>query len=220
MIVARSPARVAGMTPREARGHRVFAAFYDRLAAAMERTVLGPIRSELVGPLTGTVLDVGAGTGANLRHFRAATRVVAAEPDPAMRRRLTGRLGEARVPVEVSDAGAEALPFPDASFDAAVFTLVLCTIPDPDRALAEARRVLRPGGALVAIEHVRGHGRHARWQSRLDPVWTTLMAGCHLDRDTASSIRSAGFEPDHEERFTVPPSWNPASSLLRLTATR
>jgi ubiquinone/menaquinone biosynthesis C-methylase UbiE len=208
------------MTPREARGHRVFAAFYDRLVAATERTVLGPIRSELVGPLTGAVLDVGAGTGANLRHFRAAARVVAAEPDPAMRRRLTGRLGEATVPVEVSDAGAEALPFPDASFDAVVFTLVLCTVGDPDRALAEARRVLRPGGTLVALEHVRGHGAHARWQSRLDPMWTRVMAGCHLDRDTASAVRSAGFDPGHEERFTVPPSWNPTSSLLRLTATR
>ncbi|MDQ4116925.1 MAG: class I SAM-dependent methyltransferase [Actinomycetota bacterium] len=208
------------MTSRDARGHRVFAAFYDRLVAPLERTVIGPIRTELIGPLTGAVLDVGAGTGADLRHFRAAARVVAAEPDPAMRRRLTARLDEARVPVEVSDAGAEALPFPDAAFDAVVFTLVLCTIPHPDRALAEARRVLRPGGRLVVLEHVRGHGRHARWQSRLDPVWTRVMAGCHLDRDTATTVRSAGFEPDHEQRFTVPPSWGPTSSLLRLTAVR
>lgn len=208
------------MTSRDARGHRVFAAFYDRLAASMERTVLGPVRTEMAGPLTGAVLDVGAGTGANLRHYRDAASVVAAEPDPAMRRRLTARLGEARVPVEVSDAGAEALPFPDASFDAVVFTLVLCTIPGPDRALAEARRVLRPGGALVVLEHVRGHGRHARWQSRIDPVWTRVMAGCHLDRDTAATVRSVGFVPDHEERFTIPPSWNPTSQLLRLTATR
>lgn len=208
------------MSSRDARGHRVFAAFYDRLVAPMERTVLGPIRSELVGGLTGSVLDVGAGTGANLPHFRDATAVVAAEPDPAMRRRLTARLGEAAVPVEVSDAGAQALPFPDASFDAVVFTLVLCTVPDPGAALAQARRVLRPGGTLVALEHVRGHGGHARWQSRLDPVWTRVMAGCHLDRDTAATIRSAGFEPDHEERFSVPPSWGPTSALLRLTATR
>ncbi|TCK21005.1 class I SAM-dependent methyltransferase [Pseudonocardia endophytica] len=208
------------MATREVRGHRVFAAVYDRMVGPMERTVIGPIRSELVGGLTGSVLDVGAGTGANLTHFRAASRVVAAEPDPAMRRRLTDRLDGARVPVEVSDAGAEALPFPDASFDAVVFTLVLCTIPDPGRALAEARRVLRPGGRLVALEHVRGHGGHARWQARLDPVWTRVMAGCHLDRDTAAEIRSAGFDPDHEERFSVPPSWGPTSSLLRLTATR
>ena len=101
-----------------------------------------------------------------------------------------------------------------------VFTLVLCTIPAPDRALAEARRVLRPGGALVVLEHVRGDGRHARRQSRIDPVWTKVMAGCHLDRDTGAAVRSAGFEPDHEQRFTVPPSWNPTSTLLRLTATR
>ena len=208
------------MTTRSDRGHRVFATLYDRLGAPVERTVLGPIRSELVGPLTGAVLDVGAGTGANLRHFRHATRVVAAEPDPAMRRKLTGCLDEAGVPVEVSDAGAEALPFPDAAFDAVVFTLVLCTVGDPDGALAEARRVLRPGGALVVLEHVRGHGRHARWQERVAPVWKRVMAGCHLDRDTAAAVRSAGFAPDHEERFTIPPSWNPPSPMLRLTATR
>lgn len=208
------------MTSREARGHRVFAAFYDRLVAPMERTVLGPIRSDLVGHLTGTVLDVGAGTGANLRHFRDASTVVAAEPDPAMRRRLTARLHEATVPVELSDAGAEALPFQDASFDAVVFTLVLCTVGDPGRAIAEARRVLRPGGTLVALEHVRGHGRHARRQQRLDPLWTRVMAGCHLDRDTGAAIRSAGFDHGHEERFTVPPSWSPTSSLLRMTVTR
>lgn len=208
------------MTSREARGHRVFAAFYDRLVAPMERTVLGPIRSDLVAHLTGTVLDVGAGTGANLRYFRDAATVVAAEPDPAMRRRLTARLHEATVPVELSDAGAEDLPFPDASFDAVVFTLVLCTVGDPGRAIAEARRVLRPGGTLVALEHVRGHGRHARRQERLDPLWTRVMAGCHLDRDTGAAIRSAGFDQGHEERFTVPPSWSPTSSLLRMTVTR
>ncbi len=209
-----------GMASRDARGHRVFAAVYDRMAAPMERAVIGPIRTELVASLTGRVLDVGAGTGANLRHFRGADAVVAAEPDPAMRRRLTARLGEARVPVEIADAGAEELPFPDASFDAVVFTLVLCSVADPGRALAEARRVLRPDGRFVALEHVRGAGRHARWQERIDPVWTRLMAGCHVDRDTGAAIRSAGFQPDHEERFTVPPSWNPTSVLLRLTAGR
>lgn len=202
------------------RGHRVFATFYDRMIGPAERAVIGPIRSELVGPLTGSVLDVGAGTGANLAHFRAADRVVSAEPDPAMRRRLVARLPEASVPVEVSDAGAEDLPFPDGSFDAVVFTLVLCTIGDPGRALAEARRMLRPGGRLVALEHVRGHGRQARWQSRIDPVWTRVMAGCHLDRDTAATIRAAGFVPDAEETITIPPAWGPTSVLLKVTAAR
>jgi ubiquinone/menaquinone biosynthesis C-methylase UbiE len=150
--------------PRE---HQVFAVLYDRMTAPLEQGVLAERRAGLLADLTGTVLDVGAGTGANLPHLRSASRVVAAEPDPAMRRRMAAKLAGAPVPAEITSDVAEALQQPDASFDAVVFTQVLCTVTDPDRALAEARRVLRPGGRLIVLEHVRGSGSLASWQDHL-----------------------------------------------------
>jgi SAM-dependent methyltransferase len=145
--------------------------------------------------------------------------VVAAEPDPAMRRRLTARLATARVPAEVTGDAAGSLRHPDASFDAVVFTLVLCSVASPDRALAEARRVLRPSGLLIVLEHVRGHGGLARWQDRLTPVWSRLNAGCHLGRDTAAAIGRAGFTIERSESFDPFPRWVPARPMLQAIAT-
>jgi ubiquinone/menaquinone biosynthesis C-methylase UbiE len=199
-------------------GHRVFAASYDLMVRWMERGWLGEKRGELVGGLTGRVLDVGAGTGANLPHYRAATEVTLAEPDPAMRARLEAKLHTAAVPVRVSDAPAEGLPFPDASFDAVVCTLVLCTVEDPERALGEVRRVLVPGGRLVLIEHVRGEGRLAVWQDRLTPLWRRLAAGCHLNRDTAAALRRAGFTPTTLRPVGDLPRWVPISSMIEAVA--
>ena len=130
------------------RAHWVFAAAYDPVSRSLERSVLGEQRARLLAGVTGQVLDVGAGTGANLPYLRQASRVVAAEPDLAMRRRLAARLARASVPVELSSDSAEQLRYADASFDAVVFTLVLCSVARPDRALAEARRVLRRGPAV------------------------------------------------------------------------
>jgi ubiquinone/menaquinone biosynthesis C-methylase UbiE len=154
----------AGPSRGAARSHPLFAALYDRITAPLEREVLGPRRANLLAGLGGRVLEVGAGTGASLPHFRDAALVVASEPDPAIRKRMGSRLAEARVVVEVSDAAAESLPFDDASLDAVVFVCTLCTVADPEHGLTEARRVLRPDGRLVAVEHVRGEGRLARWQ--------------------------------------------------------
>jgi ubiquinone/menaquinone biosynthesis C-methylase UbiE len=197
-----------------AHGHRFFAAVYDRMTSPAEREFLGPRRERLLGGLTGEVLDVGAGTGANLPYLRRASRVAAAEPDPAMRRRLVAKTAAAEVPVDVDDSPAEALPYADASFDAVVFTVVLCTVTDPDRALAEARRVLRPGGRLIVLEHVRGDGRLARWQDRITPLWTRLAAGCHPGRDTRTAVERAGFSFVEVEEFQPMPRWIPVSPWL------
>jgi ubiquinone/menaquinone biosynthesis C-methylase UbiE len=192
---------------------------YDRFTAPVERDILGPRRASLLGDLEGEVLEVGAGTGASLPHFRRAVRVVAAEPDPAMRRRMAGKVRRARVPVEVGDAVAESLPYQDASFDAVVFIGTLCTVADPDRALAEARRVLRPAGRLAVLEHVRGEGRLAHWQDRVTPLWSRLMAGCHPNRDTVAGIERAGFSFERSERFDPFPRWVPARPMLAAIAT-
>lgn len=165
--------------------------------------------------LVGRVLDVGAGTGTNLPYLRAATEVVAAEPDAAMRRRLARRAMVAPMPVELSDATAEALPFPDRRFDAALFTLVLCTVTDPERALAEAHRVLEPAGTLVVIEHVRGTGGLARWQDTITPLWRRIAAGCHPNRDTRSAVQRAGFRWISLEEFQPMPAWIPVSPMLQ-----
>src|SRR5262249_56249278 len=122
-----------------------WAALGDGVTGARERGVRGERRGALLGDLPGEVLDGGAGPGANLPYLRGASRVVAAEPDPAMRRRMAAKLAGAPVPAEITGDAAEALQRPDASFDAVVFTQVLCTVTDPDRALAEARRGRRPG---------------------------------------------------------------------------
>ncbi len=198
--------------------HRLYAAVYDRMTAPLEQAVLGERRAGLLAALGGEVLDVGAGTGANFPYFRGARRVVAAEPDAAMRSRMTARLARAPVPVEVTSDAAEALSQAGASFDAVVFTLVLCTVTDPDRALAEARRVLRPDGRLIVLEHVRGTGGLARWQDRLTPLWSRLNPGCHLGRDTAAAIERAGFTIQRSELFDPFPRWVPARPLLQATA--
>ncbi len=165
---------------------------------------MGEQRSALLAGAAGSVLEIGGGTGANLPHYRNVEDVTIAEPDPYMRQRLRRKLGEERFPVEVTEAGAEALPFGDDSFDGVVSTLVLCTVPDQGRALAEIIRVLKPGGRLLFVEHVRGEGTNARVQDVILPVWRRVFAGCHPNRDTVGRMRDAGFEIRSLHHFEPP----------------
>ncbi len=189
--------------------NKVAAHFYDRVMRGVELAGLGEWRAELLGTLEGAVIEIGAGTGRNLDLYPSSvTRLVACEPNRHMRAHLehalaagTGAVGA----VEVVDAPAEHLPFPDATFDAAVSTLVLCSVDDPTAALDEVRRVLRPGGRLVFIEHVAAEDRPGRlaWQHRLEPVWKRLAGNCHLTRRTEDAIGGAGFELERVERASM-----------------
>ena len=200
-------------------GHPVFAALYDLVGASAERRWMGARRRRLLAGARGAVLEIGGGTGANLAHYRDVDRVTIAEPDPFMRSRIGPKLEDARVPVEVSAAGAEALPFPDDSFDTVVSTLVLCTVPDQAAALEEVRRILRPGGRLLFIEHVRAAGSMARWQDRLEPLWRRLFGGCHPNRDTVAAIEEAGFEIETFESFHPPIAFSRLTPHVQGSAT-
>ncbi len=185
---------------------RTFAAVYDRALAASEHAGLAQRRQQLLGDLTGRVIEIGAGTGANLVHYPPAlAQLVLLEPEEPMARRLRAKLVARPLAAEVVSAPAEAIPFADASFDAAVATLVLCTVRDQAQALAELRRVLVPGGRLVFIEHVRAEDeRLSRWQDRADPLWRRLACGCHCNRSTLAAIETAGFAVERVESGRIP----------------
>jgi SAM-dependent methyltransferase len=178
---------------------------YDRLVAGCDRAGFGERRDRLVSALAGDILEIGAGTGLNVAHYRRARRVVALEPDARYVRRLRPRAGAAAVAVEVVERRAESLGFADHSFDHVVTTLALCSVADLDAVLAEVHRVLRPDGALHFIEHVRGAGRLARWQDRLTPLQRRLADGCHLNRDVLAALERAGLHVEAVEHFEMPP---------------
>lgn len=174
---------------------RLFARCYDRFLASSEDAGLRDMRASVIADLEGTVVEIGAGTGLNLEHYGpAVTRIIATEPDPHMARRLRAKVqdgvGGGPSRVEVVEAGAERLPLPDGEADAVVATLVFCTIPDARAAMDEAVRVLRPGGTLRFVEHVRSQNpRSARWQDRLERPWGVIAGGCHPNRDTLAALR-------------------------------
>lgn len=186
--------------------HPVFSRVYAWLSRAAEPE-LGRHRERLLAGLSGRVLELGAGNGLNFAHYPATvTEVVAVEPEPHLRRMAQQAAAHAPVPVSVVEGVADALPVADGSVDAAVASLVLCSVPDQQAALRELARVLRPGGELRFLEHVRaGSTGLARVQRALDAtVWPHLAGGCHVHRDTSAAIRAAGFRIGSVDALRVP----------------
>ncbi|MFN7976164.1 MAG: methyltransferase domain-containing protein [Acidobacteriota bacterium] len=197
---------------------RLFPSLHDLSAGA-----LGGERTDLLSPIGGAVLEIGVGSGLNLACYDAGrtTGVVGIDPAPGMLSRARSRSARVGFAVRLLRASAEHLPFPDGAFDAAVATLVFCTIPDPLAAAREVRRVLRAGGVLHVLEHVRSpRPGVARWQTRLTPLWQRCAVGCHLDRDTASTLAEAGFDVRDVRTRTLALAPSILASVISGRATR
>ena len=210
--VSKDDRGVAAQPGAIARGWaRAGAAIYDPFLALGERRGMRDRRAALLAGARGRVLEIGAGTGLNLPFYPPELdRLDLSEPEEEMARRLESRRDRERPDARVVRASADALPFADASFDAVVSTLVLCTVPDPDAAAAEVRRVLRPGGRLLYLEHVRGAGPLGRWQDHVAPAWAALAAGCRCNRPTHDLLdRTFALEP------TVRAEWHGMPRLVR-----
>ncbi len=178
--------------------HNIFAAMYERFSrSGPEKSFMWPLRKEIIAHAQGIVLEIGAGTGLNFALYdpEHVERVEAVEPDTAMLRYARERLKTARVPFTLTQAPAEALPFADETFDSAVATIVFCSVTDPVRGFNEIRRVLKPGGTLLLVEHVRAQGAFARrLQDIITPVTKRMAGNCHWNRDTARSVINADFQ--------------------------
>ncbi len=186
-------------------GHPCFALTYDRLLALPERYLLGRIRQAVVGPASGQVLEIGAGTGANLHYYnRSVRQITLTEPDPYMLWQAAEK-AKGLAHLRLVQCPAENLPFADGAFDTVVVTLALCTVADQAAAFAEMQRVLKPGGTVRFLEHVRSTSVWAaRLQDRLTPLWCRCAAGCHLNRPTAETMQTMGFEIVELQRKPLP----------------
>lgn len=182
---------------------RLVPLLYDAWMALAERARVAAWRHAVAGAARGRVVEIGAGTGLSFRHYAPSVLVVATDLDVAMLERARDRAREsgARVLLVAADAGA--LPFRDGAFDEAVAMLVLCTVPDPARTLGELRRVVRAGGVVRLLEHVRaaGPGLVGRVQDWLTPVWRRAFGNCHLNRRTIEAVRGAGMLVESDEPY-------------------
>jgi ubiquinone/menaquinone biosynthesis C-methylase UbiE len=189
--------------------HPIFARVYPRIAGTAERGGAAEHRQSLLAGLSGRVIEVGAGHGLNFAYYpQTVDEVLAVEPEPHLRELAHEAAEHASISVTIVAGAAEALPAEDHSFDAAVASLVLCSVADRRVALGEISRVLRPGGELRFYEHVISRGQAAaRVQRALDAtIYPSLAGGCHCARDTDAAIRDAGFEVEREERVAFKPS--------------
>jgi ubiquinone/menaquinone biosynthesis C-methylase UbiE len=183
----------------------IMAPLYDRMSASSEEAGLGDLRQGLLADAAGRVLEIGAGTGVNLPHYGGSIEsLVLTEPEPPMLRRLQSSAREHAPDAQVLQATAEDLPFEDDSFDAVVSTLVLCGVDDQPRALREVRRVLRPGGRLLFIEHVRADDPGlARFQDRINRL-NHFLVGCDCNRRTLTAIEAEQFDVTRLEKAMTP----------------
>jgi ubiquinone/menaquinone biosynthesis C-methylase UbiE len=195
------------MTDLSAFQHPRFARLYERISAESERRGTAEHRDRALAGLAGRVIEVGAGNGMNFSHYPATvTEVVAVEPENKLRSLAERAAATPPVPVKVVAGHGDALVFDEASFDAAVVSLVLCSVPEPGHFLAEVRRMLKPGGELRFFEHVRSASPlRGVFQDAITPVWSAIGGGCHLNRDSRAAIEAAGFEIDELDRFGYAP---------------
>jgi ubiquinone/menaquinone biosynthesis C-methylase UbiE len=200
---------------------RGFSALYDRCFKAAEEAGLREMRRDVLAGARGRVLEVGAGTGLNLELYpgEGIESLTLSEPDPLMVRQLREKLGGSKREAELIQAPAEDLPFADDYFDTVAVTLVLCTVPDQPAALREIHRVLKPGGQLLFLEHVRSdHPDRAKWQDRLEKPWRFLGDGCHCNRDTIATIAASRFEIERLEHDRLPKAPPIVRPLIRGSA--
>lgn len=180
-----------------------FSHLYDVFMYPQEIFGLWKLRLKTVGQAEGQVLEVGVGSGLNFPHYKKAAKVIGIDPDTVLLGKARRRAREASFPVHLEEGNAEDLPFQDESFDTVVATLVYCMVPDALRGLRELRRVVRPGGTIRLLEHVRSPSPGiARVQDLIEPVWVRVSGGCHANRDTVRLIKEAGIVITNERRYS------------------
>ncbi|HUY07640.1 MAG TPA: class I SAM-dependent methyltransferase [Acidimicrobiales bacterium] len=193
--------------PAQRNRHPFFARLYVRISPAAERAGSAEHRDRLLTGLSGRIIEIGCGNGLNFAHYpEGVTEVIAVEPEPFLRKEAVMAAKHSAVPVRVIEGRAETLPAPDASFDAAVISLVLCSIDNPLQALAEIHRVLGPAGELRFYEHVAAATDPLRrYQRLLSPLWQRVGGGCHIDQDSEALIEAAGFTIGQIDHFDFQP---------------
>ncbi len=185
-------------TPNDTPSRRRFADYYERTSrSGNEQSFMTPLRKEVVGQARGVVLEIGAGNGLNFAYYdpHITERVEAIEPNGTMLGYARKRAEAARVPIHLTQSPVESLPFADETFDSAIVTLVFCSVDDPLKGLSEVRRVLKPNGSLLMVEHVRAHnGILVALQNTITPITRRVAGNCHWNRDTESTVVEAGFK--------------------------
>jgi ubiquinone/menaquinone biosynthesis C-methylase UbiE len=205
------------------KGHRLFARGYDKVMCDFERNFGPRYRGEFLQNLSGAVLEIGVGTGANFPHYQRnkLTNLVGIEPDYYMLEQAKTKKAALGLEIELLEAAAECLPFANNEFDAVVSMLVLCSVTDLNKAISEVGRVLKPGGKFYFLEHVLSRNIVGRvYQTGLNPLWGLMTGGCHLNRNTGKALQLAGFKFEQLEWVSLLPTLSPINPQIWGVATR